>query len=90
LTTISLPPSLADIGGGAFSYCLSLSELSSAAPVPPRISAFVNRLGVNDPGPGGKGLGLGETCVIKTPPSSVDAYKNAEGWKLYAGQITGI
>jgi hypothetical protein len=53
-----------------------LSLVSSRAVTPPNID--------------GSGLGLGPACDVQVPASSVDAYKNAEGWKSYAGQITGI
>ncbi len=75
LETVVLPANLETIGDYAFSYCLSLKNISCKSEMPPVLGESVfERIPVS-------------TLVIRVPASAVDAYKAAKGWSDYAEQI---
>ncbi len=71
LTAIKLPPKLTHIGEGAFKNCYSLEYIHCDAVEPPLLheSAFY---GVNK-----------DNFTLEVPEQSVEAYRNAPGWKEF-------
>ncbi len=76
LKTLSLPSTLRSIGADNVVYGDALEVIYCKATVPPTMSqySFEN---------------MTASVKIYVPTASVDAYKAAEGWKDYAGQIVG-
>jgi hypothetical protein len=72
LRSVKLPQSLAGIGRSVFYGCESLQSIDLPALTPP-------------------GLGIWalthSPAIIKVPAAALNAYKNAPGWKDYAGRI---
>lgn len=81
LTTVTIPKSVTSIGRWAFN-CKSLESVTVEATTPPALGngAFGNV---------GDGYNV-RKLEINVPKASVDKYKNAEGWKVYAEYIRGI
>lgn len=80
LTSITIPSRVTQIGGNAFSFTAgesSLTEIICEATTPPEIS---NSTFKNLPTP----------FQIFVPAESVDAYKAASGWGLWASYIQAI
>lgn len=75
LETIVLPVNLGRIGDYAFSYCVSLKNVTCKSETPPALGRDVF-----------EGIPL-ETLVIRVPASAVDTYKTAAGWSDYAQRI---
>ena len=75
LTSITIPSTVVSIGNNAFWECTNLTSLTCLADTPPVIE---------------KGQLYGYFHEIKVPDSSIDAYKAADGWKMYADIIVGI
>ena len=74
MVSIVIPESVTSIGSSAFTLCNSLTSFSIYAVTPPIVE--------------GTSLFYGtDNCVIYVPAGSVDAYKSAEGWSVYADRI---
>ena len=71
LKYLSLGSGVKCIEDDAFKKCYSLSEFHVNAPVPPtckdNVLAPINK----------------ETCILYVPEASIDAYRQAEGWKEF-------
>lgn len=76
LVSITIPSSVTTIGENAFSTCSLLREVISEATVPPTANATIFRYSPN--------------ALIYVPTESVDAYKAASGWSVYASRIQAI
>ena len=78
LTSVTIGDSVTTIGNSAFYYCSSLTSVYCKATTPPALSdsiVFYNNA---------------SDRKIYVPMESVEAYKNAEGWKYsYADAIVG-
>ena len=72
LISITFPKSLTDIGFFAFLGCVNLNEIVNNSVEPQNIdeSMFLNI--------------PFSTCFLRVPAVSVDAYKTATGWKMFA------
>ena len=77
MTSVTIPNSVTNIGGGAFENCTGLTSVICQAITPPT-------LGQN------AWFGLGKTIPIYVPAESVDAYKAATNWSTYADRIQAI
>ena len=78
LTSITIPENVMSVGRGSFRYCDGLKEILLMSPTPPDF--WVDTEDVDAPI---------YTCVLKVPEGSVNAYKNAKGWKEFTN-IVGI
>jgi hypothetical protein len=76
LKDVLLPSTLTEIGNAAFN---ENSQMES-----------VTCLAVNPPSLGANGFGTQTTLNIYVPDGSVDAYKTAAGWSVYADRIKSI
>ena len=76
LTSITLPKSVTEIELMAFSYCSGLENIYSENPVPPTCykSTFQDISNEGD---------YNSTCTVHVPAGSVQAYKEATGWKQF-------
>ena len=77
LTSIELPASLTKIGLAAFYSCSKLASITCRAAVPPEMSTSVL-------------LGVTSLFEIRVLAESVEAYKHASGWSVYADKIVAI
>ena len=75
LSSVVIPSTVTSIGADAFYYCMGLTAITVNAVVPPSGSAAFNN--TND-------------CPIYVPCSSVEDYKAASGWLIYADRIQAI
>lgn len=75
LTTVTLPPTLTNIGRRAFYQCPKLETLTCLATVPPTFGAQCIPDNVQH---------------IYVPAESVEDYKAASGWSSYASKIEAI
>ena len=73
LTNITIPNSVTTIGSSAFDECSKLKEIYCTPTNPPTL--VENK--------------VFNSIVLYVPMKSVDAYKQANGWKKYANQIVG-
>ena len=73
ISTITLPESVVSLGSELFYGAKFLKTIYCKAQTPPYLYG---------------GLGL-QDCMIMVPMESVDAYKNAEGWKEHKDYIIG-
>ena len=78
LTSVTIPESVKTIGGAAFTYCRRLTGVYCKATTPPILKSFSGCFDEN-----------GKNRKIYVPMESVDAYKSAEGWRVYASAIEG-
>ena len=78
LTLIVIPETVVTIGEDAFTGCSVLESITCNAKTPPEIRSLF---------PGYISQYFQE---IRVPQSSVDAYKNALGWSIYADYIVGF
>lgn len=75
LTSVTIPNSVTSIGDNAFHGCTSLTSVTVNSTTPPTFGSGVF-YSTND-------------CPIIVPAASVDAYKAATGWSIYADRIIG-
>ena len=80
LTSVTIPASVTWIGSKyVFDGCTSLRQVVIRATTPPTLDEDYGPLFENC-----------NNCLIKVPSSSVQAYKEAEGWSNYADRIVSI
>ena len=76
ITTCTIGNGVTSIGNDAFYSCYSLTSITVKSTTPPKVygGAFSNT----------------NNCPIYVPSGSVDAYKAASGWSIYASRIQAI
>lgn len=74
LSNITIPTNVTSIGIEAFKDCSSLSSVTINAATPPSLGSSVF-------------YGVNASLQIKVPSGSVDTYKAASGWSVYADKI---
>ena len=74
LTHITIPSSIRILENDIFNNCLNLKNIVIEAVIPPEIYSYTLD-------------GITGDCVIYVQPSSVESYKMATNWSLYADQI---
>ena len=84
LRSVILPATIESVGDGAFSGCKSLRQLNCHAVVPPVLGKDVFKL---DEVNGIVLTPLQEQLNLLVPEASVEAYKNALGWKDFKAII---
>ncbi|MBE6296759.1 MAG: leucine-rich repeat domain-containing protein [Bacteroidales bacterium] len=84
LRYVILPATIESVGDGAFSGCKSLRQLNCHAAVPPVLGKDVFKL---DEVNGIVLTPLQEQLNLLVPEASVEAYKNAPGWKDFKAII---
>ena len=84
LTSVVLPVSVMQLGGGAFYSCSGLQSITAKPTLPPQIIAGIYKDAVN------KVFHLTNNCPIYVPAESVEAYKTAQYWSIYADRIQAI
>ena len=75
ITSIVIPESVKSIGIQAFHGCSDLTTITVKAVTPPTLGSFAIS---------------NEVQTIYVPSESVEAYKNADGWKDFADRIQAI
>ena len=80
LRLLILPATIEEIGDGAFSGCKNLRQLNCHATVPPVLGKDAFRLDAIN---GKEFTPLQETLTLLVPEASVEAYRNAPGWKEF-------
>ena len=82
LETVTLGSGVTRIKGNAFHSCSSLKSVYCKATTPPILEQI---------GPGGDCPfdGCDSNCKFYVPRNSVEAYKSADVWKVYADRIVG-
>ena len=80
LAEVTLPETLEEIDARAFYNCKSLRLIECKAQVPPVLAddAFATRKPMHD-----HTLPLQERAVVVVPKGTLDAYRNAPGWKEF-------
>lgn len=76
LTSIEIPSSVTSIGVSAFRDCNGLTSIMVYALTPPDLGTTV--------------FEYTNSCPIYVPAQSVDAYKTADGWSVYADRIQAM
>ena len=76
LTSIDLPEGLKRIGNRAFEYCTSLDEVLCKPATPPGGGTYM--------------FYYASDCPIYVPSASVEAYKDAQNWSIYASRIQAM
>ena len=80
-----LPTTIEEIGDGAFSDCKNLRQVNCHATVPPVLGKDAFKLNAIN---GKEFTPLQETLILLVPETSVEAYKNAPGWKEFKNIIS--
>lgn len=80
LRLVVLPATIEEIGDGAFSGCKNLRQFNCHATVPPVLGKDAFRLDAIN---GKEFTPLQETLTLLVPEASVEAYRNAPGWKEF-------
>ena len=80
-----LPTTIEEIGDGAFSDCKNLRQVNCHASVPPVLGKDAFKLNAIN---GKEFTPLQETLILLVPETSVEAYKNAPGWKEFKNIIS--
>ncbi|MBR4066652.1 MAG: leucine-rich repeat domain-containing protein [Bacteroidaceae bacterium] len=80
-----LPTTIEEIGDGAFSDCKNLRRVNCHATVPPVLGKDAFKLNAIN---GKEFTPLQETLILLVPETSVEAYKNAPGWKEFKNIIS--
>lgn len=82
LSNVKLGKNITNLGAGAFYYCMELEEVSCTSITPPTLGGDAFRYNIGE-----RYYTL--PCKIYVPTESVEAYKSANDWKLYADRIIG-
>ena len=77
LTSITIPSGVTSIGYDAFRNCVGLESVTVLNAVPPTLGNNAVFLNTNN-------------CPIYVPSGSVDRYKRASNWAMYANRIQAI
>lgn len=80
LRLVVLPATIESVGDGAFSGCKNLRQFNCHATVPPVLGKDAFRLDAIN---GKEFTPLQETLTLLVPEASVEAYRNAPGWKEF-------
>jgi hypothetical protein len=78
LGSITLPAGLTAVGNWVFSFCKSLSSITVLAREPPRLDRLLWYLQDVPP------------ALIYVSAATLEAYRNAEGWKNHADRIRAV
>ena len=76
LTAFTIPASVTTIGNRAFEYCTSLDEVLCKPATPPGGGTYM--------------FYYASDCPIYVPSASVEAYKDAQNWSIYASRIQAM
>ena len=97
LTSVVIPSSITSIGASAFAGCTNLKSITVYCVTPINLSAVATTRRALTRAGGSSSVFEGvnkETCILYVPAESIDAYKQAEGWKdfkkIYAISATAI
>ena len=97
ITSIVIPSTVNSIGASAFAGCTNLKSITVNRVTPIDLSAVAGVRGALTRAGGSSSVFEGvnkETCILYVPAESIDAYKQAEGWKdfkkIYAISATAI
>ncbi|SHM20410.1 Leucine rich repeat-containing protein [Xylanibacter ruminicola] len=97
LTSIVIPSSITSIGASAFAGCTNLKSITVYCVTPINLAAVAATRRALTRAGGSSSVFEGvnkETCILYVPAESIDAYKQAEGWKdfkkIYAISATAI
>lgn len=70
VTGVSLPSSITEIEASAFTLCIGIESITCTAAVPPTCGATAF-------------YKINPAITVKVPAGSIDAYKSADGWKMF-------
>ena len=76
LKTLIVPSTVTDIGLGAFGYCPQMTSIVFLSTTPPTAGDGI--------------LDYSNNCPIYVPAESLQEYKSAENWSVYADRIQAI
>ena len=76
LTAFTIPTSVTTIGNRAFEYCTRLDEVHCKPATPPGGGTYM--------------FYYASDCPIYVPSASVEAYKDAQNWSIYASRIQAM
>lgn len=82
LVSITIPASVTELGFACFTGCSKLDTITVVATTPPVVGTKNGTTSL--------GTSMTRLTTIKVPAGSVDAYKEAAGWSLYADRIVGM